>query len=97
MGQDSMSCEQRLQAVLNLQIPDRVPVCPFIYYFAAGFAGITVHELWSDPGKYRKAMDRCYEELGPWDVYLPYEHALPGALHLHHAHEGKMARNRPSS
>ncbi len=32
---DTMTTEERLQAVINLQQPDRVPVCPFIYYFAA--------------------------------------------------------------
>jgi len=69
LNQDTMSCEQRLQAVINLQVPDRVPVCPFIYHFAAGYAGITIHELWSDHNKYRAALEKCYEELGPWDVY----------------------------
>ena len=45
MNGDSMTPEERLQAVINLQVPDRVPVCPFIYYFAASYAGITFHEL----------------------------------------------------
>ncbi len=66
---DTMTSEERLQAVINLQVPDRVPSCPFIYYFAAFYAGITVHELWSQPKKYRQAIDKCYEDLGPWDIY----------------------------
>jgi len=77
MKQDTMSCEQRLQTVINLQVPDRVPVCPFINYFAAGYAGITVYELWSDPGKYRMALNKCYAELGPWDVYYPANTRYP--------------------
>jgi len=71
---DSMTPEERLQAVINLQVPDRVPVCPFIYYFAASYAGITFHELWSEPAKYRMATvyktgvlrrprNRCYSMI----------------------------------
>jgi hypothetical protein len=48
-----MTSEDRLRTVINLQVPDRVPSCPFIYYFAAKYAGITVQELWSEPVKYR--------------------------------------------
>jgi hypothetical protein len=74
---DTMTAEERLQAAINLQVPDRVPSCPFIYYFAAFHTGITVHELWSRPGKYRWAMDRCYEDLGPWDIYYPVNPLRP--------------------
>jgi Uroporphyrinogen decarboxylase (URO-D) len=74
---DTMTAEERLRAVINLQVPDRVPVCPFIYYFAAKFAGITVYELWSEPAKYRAAIERCFEKLGPWDVYYPVNPRSP--------------------
>ena len=67
--EDNLTSEERLQAVINLQVPDRVPSCPFIYYFAAHYAGITVYELWSQPKKYREAIDKCYRDLGPWDAY----------------------------
>lgn len=74
---DTMTSEERLQAAINIQVPDRVPSCPFIYYFAAFYNGITVHELWSEPKKYRWAMDRCYEDLGPWDIYYPVNPLRP--------------------
>ncbi|MDI6830699.1 MAG: uroporphyrinogen decarboxylase family protein [Actinomycetota bacterium] len=74
---DTMTAEERLQAAINLQVPDRVPSCAFIYYFAAFYAGITVHELWSEPKKYRMAMDKCYRDLGPWDVYYPVNPLRP--------------------
>jgi len=64
-----MTSEERLQSAIKLQKPDRVPVAPMIYYFAAFYAGITVHELWSDWDKYEMAIRKCYNELGPWDVY----------------------------
>ena len=75
--EDRMSAEQRLQSVINLQVPDRVPSCPFIYYFAAYYAGITVHKLWSDPRAYRAAIEKCFDELGPWDFYYPVNPRYP--------------------
>lgn len=75
--QDRMTAEQRLQAVINLQVPDRVPTAPFIYYFLAGYSGITVHQLWSDPHAYRTALKKCFEELGPWDFYYPVNPRYP--------------------
>lgn len=79
MPQDTMTAEQRLQAVIGLDAPDRVPVAPMIYYFAAFYAGITVHELWSDPKKYDYAIDKCFDELGPWDIYYPINPLNPEA------------------
>ena len=74
---DLLTAEERLQSVINLQVPDRVPSCPFIYNFAARYAGITMHELWSDPGKYRDAIDQCFADLGPWDIYYPVNPRYP--------------------
>jgi len=64
-----MTSEERLQAAIRCERPDRVPVAPMIYYFAAFYAGITVHELWSDWRKYEMAIQKCFKELGPWDIY----------------------------
>jgi hypothetical protein len=64
-----LTAEERLQAAINLQETDRIPSCPMIFYFAAQYAGISNYELWSDRGKYRMAIDKCYHELGPWDIY----------------------------
>ena len=79
MPQDTMTAEQRLQTVIGLGAPDRVPVAPMIYYFAAFYAGITVYELWSDPKKYEYAINKCYDELGPWDIYYPINPVIPEA------------------
>ncbi len=63
-----MGAERRIQAATKLQAPDRVPVSPLIYYFAATYAGITNYELY-DPVKYNRAIDKCFYDLGPWDAY----------------------------
>lgn len=67
-GEDTMSTERRIRTVTMLQVPDRVPVSPLIYYFAAHYVGITNYELY-EPGKYKRAIDACFYELGPWDAY----------------------------
>ncbi len=64
-----MTSEERLEAAIRCETPDRVPVCPMIYYFAAFYSGITVHELWSDWSKYNMAIKKCWDDLGPWDIY----------------------------
>jgi hypothetical protein len=75
--QDLLGSEERLRSVINLQVPDRVPSCPFIYYFAASYTGMTAFDLISDVGNYRLAMEKCFNELGPWDVYYPVNPRYP--------------------
>jgi hypothetical protein len=79
MPNDVMTSEQRLQQVIALGVPDRVPVAPMIYHFAARYANITMHELWSDPAKYSFAVEKCFRELGPWDIYFPINPLNPSA------------------
>jgi len=65
-----LTSEERMQAVINLQVPDRVPVSPLIYYFAALYAGMNHADL-HEPKNWNKAIDKCFHELGPWDAYYP--------------------------
>ncbi|MBN2027515.1 MAG: hypothetical protein JW854_12215 [Actinobacteria bacterium] len=76
---DTMTSEERMQAAINLQVPDRVPVSPLIYYFAAYYTGILNADL-RDPANYSRAIDRCFDELGPWDALYP--------LNFYHAEIG---------
>jgi len=71
MRSDTMTSEQRLQTVIELGVPDRVPVAPMIYHFAARYAKVAMCDLWSDPEKYSFAIEKCFRELGPWDIYFP--------------------------
>lgn len=64
--------EERLQRAISSNLPpDRVPVAPLIYFFAGTNAGLTPAELISNPVKYRAAMEKCWEDFGPWDAYIP--------------------------
>ena len=73
MPQDTMTPEERLETVIRLDVPDRVPVAPMIYYFAARYANITMQQLWFDPSAYALAIDKCFRDLGPWDIYFPID------------------------
>ena len=79
MPRDTMTAEERYQTVIELGVPDRAPVAPMIYYFAARYAGITMQELWFDPTKYSFAIEKCYRDLGPWDIYFPINPTNPTA------------------
>lgn len=65
---DRMTPEQRLGTALEGGTPDRVPVAPFIHYFAATYAGYSRADLWEDHRVYREAMRRTFRDLGPWDA-----------------------------
>jgi uroporphyrinogen-III decarboxylase len=65
---DTMTAEQRLRAAIQIQVPDRVPVAPLIYYFNANYNGMSYADLY-DPGKYNRGLFRMFEELGPWDIH----------------------------
>jgi len=65
---DTMTSEERMKAVIRLQVPDRVPVVPCIYYYFATYSGLSFADLF-DPKLYRKATMKLFDELGPWDAY----------------------------
>ncbi len=65
---DTMTAEERLRTVIDVRIPDRVPVSPLFYYFAANYAGITYADLYQ-PKCFNMAMDTVFRDLGPWDAF----------------------------
>jgi hypothetical protein len=65
---DALTAEERLRRVIRLQVPDRVPVAPLIYYFNAHYNGLTYAELY-EARKYYQGLSRIYKELGRCDLY----------------------------
>jgi len=63
-----MNSAERIDAVVRLGVPDRVPLAPLLDHFAATYAGISHHELMYDPDKRIAAIIKVMEELGPWDM-----------------------------
>jgi hypothetical protein len=76
--EDTMTSEERIQAVSRLQMPDRVPVVPAPYYFIANYVGISYADLYN-PKIYPQAALKVFDEVGPWDAYYffhPYYREL---------------------
>jgi len=51
-----MNASERIEAVLSLEKPDRVPVSPLLDHWAATYTGITNAELMADPEKRIRAV-----------------------------------------
>ena len=63
-----MNAKDRIDAVVNLDIPDRVPVGPLLDHFAATYSGYTTAEIMRDGEKRIKAVLKTMKDLGPWDI-----------------------------
>jgi len=66
-----MNAEERINTVLAGGIPDRVPCIPLIYYFAARYGAAPGKAFLTDMRVYRRSVDRCFREVGPWDAMYP--------------------------
>lgn len=63
-----MNSKERIDAVVNLEVPDRVPVGPLLDHFAATYSGYTTAQIMQDGDKRIKAVLKTMKELGPWDI-----------------------------
>ena len=69
MAKETMMPKERMQAAINLETPDRVPVCPLVGVpAAAGLLGLNLGELHADPNRAIEALLRAFEEFGGWDA-----------------------------
>ena len=72
MIQETMSRKERFDAVVALEMPDRVPVMPLMTAFAVRSQGLTQAEAWRDLDKGFKAMLDTFNDLGGFDrLYKP--------------------------
>ena len=66
---DRMTAEERLQTVVGLGQPDRVPLSMMLYNYGPFHAGVKASDYVNKPKVYMEAMRKVYEDLGPWDIY----------------------------
>jgi uroporphyrinogen-III decarboxylase len=66
---DRMTAEERFQAVIRLEKPDRVPSCMMIYNYAPFHTGTKFSDYIKKHETYMQVMHRVYEDVGPWDIY----------------------------
>jgi len=64
-----MTAEERLEAVIRLEQPDRVPLSMMLYNYSPFHANVKASDYVHKPGVYMKAIRQVYEDLGPWDIY----------------------------
>lgn len=68
--QKTMTSLERINAVVALQEPDRVPVSLYMDAFAAHHAGITLAEWVSDYEKGEAAVEKTFADLGGCDAMI---------------------------
>ena len=66
---DRMTAEERLDAVVRLEEPDRVPLSMMLYYYGPFHTNTRMSEYMKRPDVYREVSRKVYEDLGPWDIY----------------------------
>ena len=76
-----MNSNQRISVLLEGDLPDRVPVVPFVMQYAAQLAGITYRDYCTEPEAMAEAQIRCLEEFGYDAVNVSSDaHRLADAL-----------------
>ncbi len=69
---ETMTRQERFDAVVALEKPDRTPVMPLMTAFAVRAQGLTQGEAWRDPKKGFQAMLDTFNDLGGLDrLYKP--------------------------
>ncbi len=63
-----MNSRERIEAVVNLEAPDRVPVGPLLDHFAATYSGYSNAEIMHDGDARIDAVLKTMKDLGPWDI-----------------------------
>jgi hypothetical protein len=64
----SMTPEERLSATVAFKPTDRVPFAPFVYGYAAAFAGVTQKQFLFDFDLAQRCMDKLKKAYPSWDV-----------------------------
>ena len=68
MRSETMTPRERFEAAVNLQEPDRVPVCPLGMLYAAPYVGMSMEKYYSDGKVAATAQRKTFNDLGGWDV-----------------------------
>jgi uroporphyrinogen decarboxylase len=77
--ENAMTERQRIEALLNRQIPDRVPLWPFVPNgFAVVYNGLTIADAYSNPEGLYQSLRRVATEFG-WAFYPVMVYAAYGA------------------
>lgn len=76
---DTMTAQERFDAVVRLEEPDRVPLSLMLYYYAPIHTGTKMSQYMNNPSVYKAVMKQVWKDIGPWDIYYninPYSRLL---------------------
>ena len=76
---EAMTPAERVRTVIDLKVPDRVPVFPIIDTIPCKLAGITTKEWMFNPEKAHYALKKAFEFFGGWD-HLEFVGGTGGAV-----------------
>ncbi len=70
MKEEYMTPQERMNAAINLEKPDRVPIAPLVGMdLPAAYYGLNTAEMHKEPIKALEAMVKFFDEFGGWDGY----------------------------
>jgi uroporphyrinogen decarboxylase len=87
MAKVEMTPRERVEAAIALKKPDRVPVIPISFTFAAKHTGHKLSELVQDADKWVDVQMKCFKEFGydaVWDISttVTVAEAMGASLHI---------------
>jgi hypothetical protein len=70
MKEEYMTAEERMNAAINLEEPDRVPIAPIVGLdLPVAYYGLSTAEMHREPIKGLDAMLKFFDEFGGWDGF----------------------------
>ncbi len=69
--------EKRISDAVQLKVPDRIPIAPFVGFFPAKYAGMTLKEAMYDYDKAYMAWKKTYLDF-QWDMITPLRYTNTG-------------------
>ena len=80
---EGLTSRERIETVINLKEPDRVPVAPHLWTYT--FEGLSTAEMIRNVDKAEETHRSTFKRLGGWDIVLPplYPGFVPVAFYPH--------------
>jgi len=74
-----MTPKERIRAAVNLEVPDRVPVAPYMLQFPLRYQGVPQSEGYRNPGRAIEAFVDTFDALGGYDGQIAADLIWPSS------------------
>ncbi len=90
MIKETMTSIERLEAAVNLQPVDRVPVCLMVFFFGARQQGILAKDFVVSDELNEESHEKTFDEFGGWDIIFSggrmepilFSHSIPAPIKM---------------